>query len=177
MISMEEHCSRSVITLKKPLRCYRQIVIVLQRLLDLLIGVRKVRENIPRTETVEAVIAQRRALMSCVCLSFFACEHAFQSRQSLPQFLPSAREALRTLERDVEQHISRAQKEISEPLGLPIVYAYSEIKILRDLVQAIEDLLDLTRQLFGTSAWYTRPLLDYSASDEEALMLMDTLVT
>ncbi|KAF8061449.1 hypothetical protein FPV67DRAFT_1703736 [Lyophyllum atratum] len=159
---------RMMYLVQKPMRCYRQIVDVLQRLLDLLTGIRKIRENIPRKETVEEVIPQRREMMSCVCLSFFACEHAFRSRQSLPQFIPSVRDAFRTLEKDVEERIAEAQKETPEPLGLPFVYAFAEINILRDLVEAIEDLLDLTRQLFGTSSWYSGPPVANSSPNEEA---------
>ncbi|KAG6833200.1 hypothetical protein H0H87_010263 [Tephrocybe sp. NHM501043] len=167
------------ILVKKPMRCYRQMVVVLQRLLDLLTGVRRIRENIPRKETVEAVIAQRRELVKI--LTFISrrdeLPHDYDLTdvmQSLPQFLPSARDALRTLKRSVKEHISKAQKRVSEPLGLPVVYAFAEIRILEDLVQAIEDLLDITRQLFGTSAWYTRALLDGSATDEEALSSIET---
>ncbi|RDB24188.1 Uncharacterized protein C26F1.08c [Hypsizygus marmoreus] len=144
----------------KPMRCYRNTVAVLQRLLDLLTGIRKIRENIPRKETVEAVVPQRREMMSCVCISFFACEQAFRSRQPLPQFLPSSREALHTLERDMEHRISLSRRETTASLGLPIIYAFAEINILRDLVDTIEELLHLTRQLFGTSSWFSPTSLD-----------------
>lgn len=47
------------------MRRYGKVVEKVQKLLDLMTGLRKVRENIPRKETVAAVFQQRREL---VCL-------------------------------------------------------------------------------------------------------------
>ncbi|GLB35274.1 putative fusaric acid resistance protein-like [Lyophyllum shimeji] len=164
LVTMDDELS----LVPKPRRCYQRTLAVLRKLLDLLTGIRKIRQSIPRREAVEAVVHRRRELMSNICLSLFACEHAFRSRQSLPQFLPSARDALQALEKDVEEQIARARTESSRSLGLPALYALAEINLLRDLVQDIEDLLDLTRQLFGTSAWYSGPLLTPSPTIDEA---------
>lgn len=56
-----------ILGFQKPMQRYRQILVVLQKLLDILTGLRKVRENIPRTESVTAVLAQRRDLVCCCC--------------------------------------------------------------------------------------------------------------
>lgn len=130
---------------------YRQIVAVLQKLLDLLTGLRKIRENIPRKATVHAVVEERKQFASCVCISLFACEQVFGARQPLPQFLPSARQALVELERNIRQ--SRAE-DPPDSLGLSLVYALAEIDALTDVVDVTEELLDLSRQLFGTSSWF-----------------------
>lgn len=45
------------------MRRYGRVVEKLQKLLDLMTGLRKVRENIPRKETVSAVFQQRRELV------------------------------------------------------------------------------------------------------------------
>ncbi|KAF8061044.1 hypothetical protein FPV67DRAFT_1453065 [Lyophyllum atratum] len=132
LVTMDDELS----LVPKPMRCYRQIVDVLQRLLDLLTGIRKIRENIPRKETVEEVIPQRREMMS--------------SRQSLPQFIPSVRDAFRTLEKDVEERIAEAQKETPEPLGLPFVLTGSYAAA------------------FWTSSWYSGPPVANSSPNEEA---------
>jgi hypothetical protein len=43
---------------------YRETVIVLQRLLDVMTGLGKVRENIPREESIIQVLQHRRELVS-----------------------------------------------------------------------------------------------------------------
>ncbi|KAL1743278.1 hypothetical protein HDZ31DRAFT_41293 [Schizophyllum fasciatum] len=141
----------------KPMRRYRRLLGILQNLLDVLSGIRKARENIPRRETVTAVIAQRRELVSCVCISFFACEQVYRGRQPLPQYLPSSRQAVRTLEQHIEEHIKETRDNTSiEALGLSLIYAFAEIDLLRDLTERLEDLLDVTKQLFGSHSWFMR---------------------
>lgn len=155
----------------KPMRRYGRVVEKLQKLLDLMTGLRKVRENIPRKETVSAVFQQRRELISCVCVSLFACEHVFKARQPLPQFLPSSRQALSQLERHVKEQIGqRRQAGGGAQMGLPLVYAFAESEVLNDVVDTLEELLDLSRQLFGTSSWLTTqpPLAEVNGAIESA---------
>lgn len=40
-------------------------------------------------------------------------------------------------------------------MGLSLVYALAESEVMGDIVDTLEELLDLTRQLFGTSEWLT----------------------
>lgn len=40
-------------------------------------------------------------------------------------------------------------------MGLSLVYAFAEVEVMKDIVNTLEELLDLTRQLFGTTAWLT----------------------
>ena len=49
---------------QKPLRRYRRVVSHLQNMLDLLTGLRKIRENIPRKVTVTDVLNERREFVS-----------------------------------------------------------------------------------------------------------------
>lgn len=49
---------------QKPLHHYRRVVTLLQNLLDLLTGLRKIRENIPRKVTVADVFKERREFVS-----------------------------------------------------------------------------------------------------------------
>jgi hypothetical protein len=39
--------------------------------------------------------------------------------------------------------------------GMSLVYSVAEREVMRDMVDTIEELLELCRQLFGTSAWDT----------------------
>lgn len=54
-------------------------------------------------------------------------------------------------------------------MGLSIVYAFAESEVMKDIVDSLEELLDLSRQLFGTSAWLTtqQPWAEMTI-DEEA---------
>lgn len=97
--------------------------------------------------------------MSCICLSLYACEHAFRARQPLPQFIPSTRHAFNNLETHVEECIREVREENPHAMGLSLVYAFAESEALRDLVEALETLVDLTRELFGTAAWLTHPTI------------------
>ena len=146
----------------------------MQKLLDLMTGLRKIRENIPRKETVAKVFKERREFvrdasrmlpvrirltiygqMSCVCIILYACQHAFRAREPLPQFLPSARHAFTNLESHVQDCIRKAREEEPHALGLSLVYAFAEQEVMQNLVDALEELLELTGRLFGTSAWLT----------------------
>ncbi|EPQ58496.1 hypothetical protein GLOTRDRAFT_36717 [Gloeophyllum trabeum ATCC 11539] len=137
------------------MRLYREIVSSLQQALDLLTGLRKIRENIPRKETVASVFKERREFVSCVCISLFACEHAFRARQPLPQFLPSARHALQTLTAHVDECIRQTRQDDPHSMGFSLVYAFAETEVLKDMVDTIEELLSLTRKAFGSSTWLT----------------------
>ncbi|KAF7796785.1 hypothetical protein EIP86_007969 [Pleurotus ostreatoroseus] len=141
--------------LPKPLHQYRRVVTVLQNLLDLLTGLRKIRENIPRKVTVADVFKERREFMSCVCIVLFACQHAFKAREPLPQFLPSARHALSVLETSLQERIRQARQEDPRAMGLSLVYSFAEQDTLRNMVDSLETLLEVTGSLFGTSAWFT----------------------
>ncbi|KAI0060839.1 hypothetical protein BV25DRAFT_1827399 [Artomyces pyxidatus] len=139
--------------LPKPMGQYRNTVTALQAVLDIMTGLRKVRENIPVKETVSAVFRERREFVSCICISLYACEHAFRVRQPLPQFLPSARLALKTLVTQIEDSIRDTRRQDTQALGLSLVYAFAESEMLKDLVDALERLLGICRSLFGTAAW------------------------
>ncbi|KAI0670684.1 hypothetical protein C8Q78DRAFT_974868 [Trametes maxima] len=141
--------------LPKPLRHYRQVITTMQKLLDLMTGLRKIRENIPRKETVANVFKERREFMSCVCITLFACQHAFRAREPLPQFLPSARHAFANLEAHVQECIRRAREDDPHALGLSLVYAFAEQEVMQNVVDTLEELLEVTGRLFGTSAWLT----------------------
>jgi len=152
------------------MRRYGQVVQKLQKILDLMTGLRNVRENIPRKETVVSVFKQRRELISCICVSLFACEQVFRARQPLPQFLPSSKQALKTLEIHIEDRIRRAREANGMVMGLSLVYAFAESEVMEDIVDTLEELLDLSRQLFGTSAWLTtqQPWPEMSVDEEAA---------
>ncbi|KAJ4483288.1 hypothetical protein J3R30DRAFT_3447405 [Lentinula aciculospora] len=141
-----------------PMKKYRHLVRTLQKLLDLFTGLRKIRENIPRRETVIEVVEERRELISCICVSLFACEQVFGARHPLPQFLPSYRLALEHLKRSIDLHIRNTREKIHGPLGLSLIYALAETNIMTDIVDTIDELLELSRELFGTAAWFDGPL-------------------
>ncbi|KAJ3915272.1 hypothetical protein F5877DRAFT_81995 [Lentinula edodes] len=141
-----------------PMKKYRHLVRTLQKLLDLFTGLRKIRENIPRRETVIEVAEERRELISCICVSLFACEQVFLARHTLPQFLPSYRQALENLKQSIDLHIRNTREKLHGPMGLSLIYALAETNILTDIVETIDELLELSRQLFGTAAWFDGPL-------------------
>ncbi|KAI0047054.1 hypothetical protein FA95DRAFT_1493111 [Auriscalpium vulgare] len=139
--------------LPKPMRQYRNTVAALQHILDIMTGIRKVRENIPIQETVLSVFRERREFVSCVCISLYASEHAFRVRQPLPQFLPSARHALQRLVTQMEDSIRAARAQDPHAMGLSLVYAFAESELLKDMVDTLEGLLNICRTLFGAATW------------------------
>jgi len=139
----------------KPMRHYRRLIDKLQKVLDLMTGLRKVRENIPRQVTITAVFKERREFVSRICIALFACEHVFKTRQPLPQYLPSARQALEIVANCIEAQLQRAVEEDSQLRGLPMIYSIAEREVMMDLVDTVEDVSELCRELFGTSVWLT----------------------
>ncbi|OSX64677.1 hypothetical protein POSPLADRAFT_1136126 [Postia placenta MAD-698-R-SB12] len=131
------------------------VVRTMQKLLDAMTGLRKIRENIPRRETVSSVFNERREFMSCVCITLYACQHAFRAREPLPQFLPSPRHALENLEAHVQDSIHTAREEDTHAMGLSLVYAFAEQEVMKNMVDTLEELLELSGRLFGTTAWLT----------------------
>ncbi|KAG1883151.1 hypothetical protein F4604DRAFT_1741037 [Suillus subluteus] len=142
----------------KPMRHYREVVLKIQKILDLMTGLRKIRENIPRKETIASVLKERKEFISCICVLLFASQHVFQARQPLPQFLPSARQALEKLESQIKVSLRRGIDVDVSVKGISLAYSVAEGEVMRDMVDTIEDLLELCRQLFGTSAWLTHTL-------------------
>lgn len=152
----------------KPMRHYREVVLKMQKILDLMTGLRKIRENIPRKETIASVLKERKEFISCICISLFASQHVFQARQPLPQFLPSARQALEKLESQIEASLRRGIDVDVSVKGISLAYSVAEGEVMRDMVDTIEGLLELCRQLFGTSAWLiqTWPEMSVYNADE-----------
>jgi hypothetical protein len=74
------------------------------------------------------------------------------------------------LEIRVEERIRQAREENGILMGLSLVYAFAESEVMEDIVDTLEELLDLSRQLFGTSAWLTiqRPWPEMSMDEETA---------
>ncbi|XP_006458411.1 hypothetical protein AGABI2DRAFT_199986 [Agaricus bisporus var. bisporus H97] len=137
----------------KPMQRYRRIHNVLHRLSNLLTGLRQTEQHIPKREIMAPVAPQRRELVSRICINIFASEQVFRACQPLPQFLPSVRGAFITLEREVEEQILQSAQGEHESVGLSLIYVMSELELLAELVDTIDELVDLTRQLFGTSSW------------------------
>ncbi|PFH47852.1 hypothetical protein AMATHDRAFT_151147 [Amanita thiersii Skay4041] len=148
LATMEDELS----LIPKPVMKYRHLCNVLQQLLDIFTGLRKIRENLPKRDI--SARTQRREFVSCVCMSLFASEQVFRSRQPLPQFFPSPKLALRTLENVVEANIELFyRRDPSEGQSLTLIYVFAELDALAKLVDTVDELLDLTRQLFGTAGW------------------------
>lgn len=52
------------------MRHYREVVLKIQKILDLMTGLRKIRENIPRKETIASVMKERKEF---VCTNELGC--------------------------------------------------------------------------------------------------------
>ena len=50
--------------IQKPTRKYHEAVFLMQRLLDIMTGIRKVREDVPREEAIVNVLIERRDMVS-----------------------------------------------------------------------------------------------------------------
>ncbi|KAG1800779.1 uncharacterized protein HD556DRAFT_1430168 [Suillus plorans] len=149
----------------KPMHHYREVVLKIQKILDLMTGLRKIWGNIPQKETIVSVMKERKEFISCICISLFACQHIFQARQPLPQFLPSARQALETLESRIEASLRWGIDSDVLVKGISLAYSVAEGEVMKDMVDTIEGLLELCRQLFGTSAWLTHTTSVYNADE------------
>ncbi|KAF8837834.1 hypothetical protein BDN67DRAFT_997945 [Paxillus ammoniavirescens] len=149
----------------KPMRHYREVAQKIQKIFDLMTGLRKIRENIPRKETVACVLKERREFVSCVSLILFASEQVFRARQPLPQFLPSARQALEVLTAQIELRLWQAIQEDKSTMQLSLVYSLAEREVMKDMVDTLEGLLESCRTLFGTSAWLTQTWPELNGGD------------
>ncbi|EUC59436.1 fusaric acid resistance-like protein [Rhizoctonia solani AG-3 Rhs1AP] len=138
----------------KPTRLYREGTETVQRIADLMSGLRKIRENVPHREAIHQVLQHRQQTISCICIVLFTCEHAFRSRQPLPQILPSPRKAFDELRREMMDALQSA------PRATDVAYAIAENEVYDELIDALEHLIIITRELFGTNAW----LLDGACS-------------
>ncbi|CAE6509045.1 unnamed protein product, partial [Rhizoctonia solani] len=142
-LSQMEH---EISLMPKPTPSYRAATSYAQRLVDLVAGLRRIRENVPHI-AIDPVLVHRQRAASCITLALFACEHAFRSRRALPQILPSPRKALDTLNVELMETLQ------SEARATDIGYAMAENEVIEEMVRAVEGLVQVTRGLFGTSAW------------------------
>ncbi|KAH7318022.1 Fusaric acid resistance protein family-domain-containing protein [Rhizoctonia solani] len=138
----------------KPTNLYREGTDTVQRIADLMSGLRRIRENVPQKEAIHQVLQHRQHTVSCICIALFTCEHAFRSRQPLPQILPSPRKAFDELRREMMDSLQSA------PRATDVAYAIAENEVYDELIDALEHLITITRELFGTNAW----LLDGACS-------------
>ena len=58
-------------------------------------------------------------------------------------------------EADLGLEIRRAREEDPHAMGLSLIYALAEMEVLKHMVCTLEELLELTGRLFGTTAWLT----------------------
>ena len=58
---------------QKPTRKYHEAVFLMQRFLDIMTGLRKVRENVPREEAIVNVLSERRDLVSPILRTRLPC--------------------------------------------------------------------------------------------------------
>jgi hypothetical protein len=91
--------------------------------------------------------------MASVGLSFYALENAFRNRRPLPQFIPSARHAFNTLQSHVPLRLREGQMRAENPLESSLVWAMAESELLEGVVDNLEQMLELSRALFGSDAW------------------------
>lgn len=69
--------------------------------------------------------------------------------------MPSARQALLKLNDKVKEHMRDPDKENDvDDIGLTWIYALAEADVLLRMINTLDDLLTVSRQLFGTASWY-----------------------
>ncbi|QRV99790.1 fusaric acid resistance-like protein [Ceratobasidium sp. AG-Ba] len=142
----------------KPTILYRNATETIQRIADLMSGLRRIRENVPQKEAITQVLQHRQHTVSCICIVLYTCEHAFRSRRPLPQMLPSPRKAFEALSREVMEAVHNA------PRATDIAYAVAENEVLEEMIEALENLISVTRELFGTNQWLFEGSVDYTGS-------------
>jgi hypothetical protein len=72
--------------------------------------------------------------------------------------LPSPRKAFEALSREVMEALQDA------PRATDIAYAVAENEVLEEMVEALEKLISVTRELFGTNAWLFEGSCDIAGS-------------
>ncbi|KAF8710760.1 Fusaric acid resistance protein-like, partial [Rhizoctonia solani] len=145
----------------KPTDLYREATETVQRIADLMSGLRRIRENVPQKEAIHQVLQYRQHTISCVCIILFACEHAFRSRQPLPQILPSPRKAFDDLRREMMDALQSTTR------ATDVAYAIAENEVYEELIDAIEVLITITRELFGTNRWLSDGACSFGISGIE----------
>ncbi|WVO17298.1 hypothetical protein L204_104990 [Cryptococcus depauperatus] len=166
---------QEVSLLPRPIKLYSEIIDASERLLETLIEIRTLRFSVPRKETVLDVLSIRRELISTVLNNLWTCSHAFGSRGSLPQFLPSPRVPLLELMEVTEEHARHLQAmryaqqhQTEEENGsiekdsnasisttsyqaeLAFLYGMAEDEALGEVCNILEELIAAARTLFGS---------------------------
>ncbi len=57
------------------------------------------------------------------------------------------------LEQEVEEHILQSRQEEHESIGLSLIYVFAELDLMAELVDTMDEMVELTRRLFGTCSW------------------------
>ena len=141
----------------KPLTLYRKMISSLQRTHDLLISLKYVRERIIQKETILDIKDQRLNFINALILVFYATTHAFRSSTPLPQFLPSLHTALNDMLTAIDEKLGEVLLDDEFDIRRQIEdyrlqYSLSEAEILLGLVNAVEDMLTISKSLFGQTS-------------------------
>ncbi|KZO95732.1 hypothetical protein CALVIDRAFT_150249 [Calocera viscosa TUFC12733] len=144
--------------LPKPVHLYRRALSNMRRILDLIVGLRSLRQQVRRDDSVKDVLHARKDFISSIVLILYICEHAFRSQRLLPQFIPSARPSLQVVVNGIGEHytqrIERRRAGQSSRGDFPFIAAFAESEGIALLTDAVEDLVEVTRTLFGAAAWW-----------------------
>ncbi|EJT98860.1 hypothetical protein DACRYDRAFT_110197 [Dacryopinax primogenitus] len=143
--------------LPKPTQFYGRVEVNIRRILDLFLGLRHLRENIPHKRTVREVLDSRMHLVSSQIMVMFALSHCFRAQMPLPQFLPSSQHALEELIGSLREHWLNAHKdrldgETASDLGS--MFSLAESEAMAEVAEALEDLTHLTSSIFGSLDWW-----------------------
>ncbi|KZT58401.1 hypothetical protein CALCODRAFT_508138 [Calocera cornea HHB12733] len=144
--------------LPKPTGFYSRVEVNLRRILDLFLGLRYLRQNIPHQRTVREVLDSRMHLVSSQIMIMFALSHCFRAQMPLPQFLPSSQHALEELienlrERWVSTHSKSDQ--VDDTAGdIASLFSLAESEAMTEVAEALDDLTHLTGSIFGSLDWW-----------------------
>ncbi|KAF8758275.1 Fusaric acid resistance protein-like [Rhizoctonia solani] len=144
----------------KPTDLYREATETVQRIADLMSGLRRIRENVPQKEAIHQVLQYRQHTISCVCIILFAANTLSGLDNHSPDFTVP-RKAFDDLRREMMDALQSTTR------ATDVAYAIAENEVYEELIDAIEMLITITRELFGTNRWLSDGVCSFGISGIE----------
>jgi len=144
--------------LPKPTAFYSRVEVNLRRIIDLFLGLRFLRQNIPHQRSVREVLDSRMHLVSSQIMVMFALSHCFRAQMPLPQFLPSSQHALEELIGNLRDRWAAAhaenRRDDEAASDIASLFSLAESEAMAEVAEALDDLTHLTGSIFGSLDWW-----------------------